>query len=69
MNRTIWPWLIALILCILAVPWASDKPDALQFLLGLSGGEGNVRKALVGATITVLAVIILAKVASRKKNR
>lgn len=38
------------------VPFSSALPDGVQKLLGISGGAGTVKEALVGTVITVSVV-------------
>ena len=40
---------------------SSALPDAVQRLLGLTGGAGTVREAFLGAIIAVIAIWVLLK--------
>lgn len=53
-------WFIGTFLLIIVLaPFASQKPDAVQRLLGISGGPGGALKALLGAGLTAAAVVVL----------
>lgn len=56
----------AFLLLMLLMPLASSKPDALQTLLGLPGGEGSISKALIGVVCTVSVVLAMGYVLRRR---
>jgi hypothetical protein len=60
MNR----WLLtAIVLLLLAclVPWSSQRPDAVQHVLGLHGGVDSARKAVAGILTAGILVMIFVK--------
>lgn len=61
-------WLLPLAILILAAPWASENPDALQKVLGLSGGASPVSKAIIGVVATFLAVVLVMKLLSLRRQ-
>lgn len=68
MNAIMKRWLaIGLALMALAcwAPFSSSRPDAVQRLIGLSGGTGSVGKALTGIVVVALAVVLIASLLKR----
>jgi len=66
-TRTIL--LIVLVLLALIVPLSSRRPDAIQRILGLSGGVENLPRALLGIGVAAAAVTILVFILKRLRRQ
>ena len=56
-----WKYGLAAALLILAcvVPFSSQRPDAIQHVLGLSGGVEGAFKAALGITVAAGAAVLI----------
>ena len=53
------------------IPFSSELPDAVQKLLGLPGGAGDLKEALLGALVCAMAtwgLIKVIRVLNRRKK-
>jgi hypothetical protein len=50
------------------IPMSSELPDAVQKLLGLKGGAGTIKEALVGILATVTVVWLILKFLIRMRR-
>ncbi len=62
-------WLIAIAVLVLLAPLASQRPDAVQRVLRLSGGASTIAKAVLGILIVYGSVWGLMKLLRRRERR
>jgi hypothetical protein len=51
------------------IPFSSELPDAVQKLLGLPGGAGELKEALLGASVCAIATWGLIKLVRLLNHR